>query len=163
TVTRRVKARNENEARLMLRQLLVRAYRQGDANVIAIAVGGENRSAELRVTVPRSMRESAGGAPRGGSDAAELAGRDRRRRGTAGGAIKRERIGGSVNATTAGGEIDLGALGGSAQCRTAGGAIRAQSIRGEAVLETAGGDITAGTVGGPVRALTAGGAIHVTQ
>src|SRR5690348_7908951 len=47
TVTRRVKARDEAEARRLLRDLLVKAYRQGDMHVIAVAAGGENRSAEL--------------------------------------------------------------------------------------------------------------------
>src|SRR2546422_5057374 len=58
TVTKRVKARSEAEARRLLRQFLVRAYRQGDTSTLTIAHGGEGwGSADLNVTVPRGFRE----------------------------------------------------------------------------------------------------------
>ena len=162
SITKRVKARREQEARELLRQFLVKTYRQGDIFNIEIAHGGEGwGSADLNVTAPRSLRGSLLETHGGGVDASDLNGSVQVQ--TGGGAIRLDRISGPVSAKTAGGEVTLGVIGGSAYCTSAGGPIRAQTIRGEAVLETAGGDITAGEVGGPLRASTAGGAIHITQ
>lgn len=162
TVTKRVKARSEREARELLRQFLVKAYRQGDVSIISVAHGGEGRgSANLDITAPRSLRESVLDTHGGPVDANDLNGGLHVN--TGGGAIRLDRINGPVTARTAGGEINLGTLGGSVRCMSAGGPIRAGKIRGDAVLETAGGDITAGEVGGTLRASTAGGAIFITQ
>ena len=162
TVTKRVKAKREAEARQLLRQFLVRAYRQGDITMIEVAHGGEGwGTADLNVTAPRSMRESFLETHGGAVDAADLSGGVQVQ--TGGGGIRLDKISGPVTARTGGGEINLGAMGASVYCTSAGGPIRAQSIRGEAVLETAGGDITAGEVGGRLRASTAGGAIHISQ
>ena len=162
TVTKRVKAKSEADAKRLVRQFLVRAYRQGDVNVIAVAHGGDGwGSAELNLTVPRSLRESSLEVHGGAIDAADLNGAVQVQ--TDGGAIRLDRISGPVTARTAGGEINLGTMGASAHCTSAGGPIRADIIRGEAVLETAAGDITLGEVGGPLRASTAGGAIHISQ
>ncbi|HTM47154.1 MAG TPA: hypothetical protein VL285_00630 [Bryobacteraceae bacterium] len=162
TVTKRVKARSESQARLLLRQFQVNAVRQGDMLLLAVAHGGEGwRAAELHVTAPRGtplvMLETHGGKV----DASDLNGSVQVQSG--GGGIKLDRIAGPVTARTAGGEITLGSMGGPVQCATAGGPIRAETIRGDATLETAGGDITAGEVGGGLRATTAGGGIRVTR
>ena len=162
TVTRRVKARSESDARRLLREVAAKSYRQGDMNGITIALGGERQGdAELNVTVPRSFRESIVETHGGGIDAADLSGGLEAE--TGGGPIRLDRISGPVRAMTAGGQIDLGAMGSSVRCRTAGGAIRAQKIAGDAVLETAGGDISVDEVGGTLRASTAGGGIHIIQ
>jgi len=162
TVTKRVKAKSQAEARRLLRQFLVRAYRQGDTSMLTIAHGGEGwGSADLNVTVPRGFREVFLEQHGGMVDAADLNGAMQVQSG--GGGIRLDRIAGPVSARTAGGDIALGTMGSSVRCTTAGGPIRAESIRGEAVLETAGGDITAVEVGGPLRASTAGGGIHVTR
>ncbi len=162
TITKRVKARREEEARQLLRQFLVKSYRQGDINTIEIAHGGEGwGSADLVVTAPRNFRGALIDTHGGPVDASDLNGSVQVQ--TGGGAIRLDRIGGPVSAKTAGGEVRLGVIGGSAYCSSAGGPIRVQSVRGEAVLETAGGDITADEVGGSLRASTAGGAIHIAQ
>jgi len=162
TVTKRVKAQSETEARRLLRQFLVRAYRQGDTNTLTIAHGGEGHgSADLSMTAPRGFREVLLEQHGGGVDAADLTGALQVQSG--GGPIQLDRIAGPVSARTAGGPINLGTLGSSVRCTTAGGPIRADSIRGEAVLETAGGDISVNEVGGPLRAATAGGRVRVTQ
>jgi len=162
SVTKRVKAKSEREARDLLRQFLVKAYRQGDMTFIAVAHGGEGRgSADLKITAPRSLRESVIETRGGTVDAVDLNGGLHVN--TGGGAIRLDRINGTVTARTAGGEVTLGTMGGSVRCTSAGGPIRAEKIRGEAVLETAGGDIRAGEVGGELRASTAGGAIYITQ
>src|SRR5436309_1474865 len=50
TITKRVKARREEEARQLLRQFLVKTFRQGDIATIEIAHGGEGwGSADLNV------------------------------------------------------------------------------------------------------------------
>src|SRR5207249_7217845 len=47
TVTKRVKARSETEARRLLRQFLVNTHRQGDTYTLTVAHGGEGwRSAD---------------------------------------------------------------------------------------------------------------------
>src|SRR5215211_7507016 len=162
TVNKRVKAKNERDARELLRQFLVKAYRQGDTTFIAVAHGSDGRGgADLKITAPRSLRESVVETRGGTVDALDLNGGLRVN--TGGGAIRLDRINGMVTAMTAGGEINLGSMGGSVRCTSAGGPIRVDKIRGEAVLETAGGDITAGEVGGPLQASTAGGAITITQ
>jgi hypothetical protein len=162
TVTKRVKARSEAEARRLLRQFLVNTQRQGDLYTLTIAHGGEGwRSADLSLTAPRAFREVLLETHGGKVDAADLNGTVHVQ--TGGGGIRLDRITGAVTARTAGGEISLGTMGSSVRCTSAGGPIRAEIIRGEAVLETAGGDITAGEVGGPLRASTAGGGIRVTR
>jgi hypothetical protein len=162
TITKRVKARNEAEARARLSRFLVRTYRQGDMSIFAVAHAGDAwGSADVNVTAPRGFREVALETHGGTVDAADLNGAVQVQ--TGGGAIKLDRIAGAVLARTAGGEITLGTVGASARCTSAGGPIRATSINGEAWLETAGGDITAGEVGGPLHASTAGGGIHVKR
>jgi DUF4097 and DUF4098 domain-containing protein YvlB len=162
TVTKRVKAGSEAEARRLLQQFLVSVHRQGDMHILTIAHGGEGHlSADLNLTVPRGFREALLETHGGKVDAADLNGSVQVQ--TGGGGIKLDRISGPVIARTAGGEITLGTMGSSVRCTSAGGPIRAESIRGEAVLETAGGDITAGEVGGALRASTAGGGIRVRR
>jgi hypothetical protein len=161
-VVKRVKARREAEARELLRQFVIRPYRQGDLTGISVTHGGEGwGSADLHVTVPRSAREAAVETHGGRVDAANFGGSLRVE--TGGGAIRLDRIGGSVSAVTAGGEISIGSIGGAATCTSAGGPIRAGSIGGRSELETAGGDIVVDEAGGPLRARTAGGAIRITR
>ncbi len=162
TITKRVKARDEGEARRRLSRFLVRTYRQGDTTVFAVAHAGDAwGSADVNVTAPRGFREVALETHGGTVDAADLNGSVQVQ--TGGGAIKLDRISGAVMARTAGGEITLGTVGSSARCTSAGGPIRAESIHGEAWLETAGGDIAAGEVDGALHASTAGGGIHVKR
>lgn len=162
TVTKRVKAASEAEARRRLSRFLIRTYQQGDLTVFAVAHAGDGwGSADLSVMAPRGLRETLLETHGGTVDAADLNGAVQVQ--TGGGAIKLDRISGPVIAKTAGGEITLGMMGNSVRCTSAGGPIRAGNVRGEAWLETAGGDIIAGEVGGPLHASTAGGAIHVTK
>src|SRR5258708_556069 len=156
TVTKRVKARSEAEARRLLRQFLVNTQRQGDLHTLTIVHGGEDwRSADLNLTAPHGLREVHAETHGGQVDAADLGAAVHVQ--TGGGGIKLDRIAGPVTARTAGGEIVLGSMGGSVRCTSAGGPIRVESIRGEAVLETAGGEVTAQGGGGPPRAPPAGG------
>jgi DUF4097 and DUF4098 domain-containing protein YvlB len=162
TVVKRVKARREAEARELLRQFLVKSYRQGDLTGLTVVHGGDGwGGADLHVTVPRSAREAFLDTRGGRVDAADFGGSLRVE--TGGGAIRLDRIGGSITAITAGGEIDLGSIGGDAICTSAGGPIRAGTIGGRSELETAGGDIVVDEAGGPLRARTAGGGVRITR
>lgn len=162
TITKRVKAHSEGEARRRLSRFLVKTYRQGDTTVFAVVHAGDAwGSADVNVTAPRGFREVTLETHGGPVDASDLGGSVQVQ--TGGGAIKLDRISGPVVARTAGGEITLGTVESSARCISAGGPIRAGAIRGEAWLETAGGDISAGEVGGPLHASTAGGGIHVKR
>jgi len=160
TVTKRVKAKREEEARRILRQFVVRIRRQGDLTVMEIAHGGDGwNGADLKLNIPRGTREALLETHGGPIDAADLNGIARVQ--TDGGPIRLDRISGPVTAQTAGGEIKLGTIGSSVYLTSGGGPIRAESVGGEAVLETGGGDITATEVGGRLRATTAGGAIRI--
>jgi len=162
TITKRVKAKNEAEARRRLSRFLVRTYRQGDTTIFAVAHAGDAwGSADVNVTAPRGFREVSLETHGGTVNATDFNGSVQVQ--TGGGGIKLDRISGAVVAKTAGGEITLGTMGSSVRSTSAGGPIHAESIRGEAWLETAGGDITAGEVGGPLHASTAGGGIRVKR
>jgi DUF4097 and DUF4098 domain-containing protein YvlB len=162
TFVKKVKARNEQQARRMLGQLVVRSHRQGDLTVVAVAHSGEEmQHAELTVLAPRSLRDVLVETFGGPVEAVGLQGSLQAH--TGGGRIKLDRIGGPVVAKTAGGEIILGTIGGSVKCISAGGPIHAGVIRGEARFETAGGDISIQEVSGPVYAGTAGGGIQIGQ
>ena len=162
TIAKRVKAKNEAEARSRLSRFLVRTYRQGDTTIFAVSHAGDAwGSADVTVNAPRGFREVSLETHGGPVEATDLNGSLQVQ--TGGGPIRLDRISGPVIARTAGGEITLGKMGNSVRSASAGGPIRAEAIAGEAWLETAGGDITAGEVGGPLHASTAGGGIHVKR
>jgi DUF4097 and DUF4098 domain-containing protein YvlB len=162
TITKRIKAGKESEARRRLSRFLVRAYQQGDTTIFTVAHAGDGwGSADVNVTAPRGFRDAVLETHGGTVDVADWSGALEVR--TGGGSIRLDRIAGPVGARTAGGEIVLGAMGSSVRCVSAGGPIHADSIHGDAWLETAGGDITANEVGGTLNASTAGGKIHVTR
>ena len=162
TITKRIKAGSESEARRRLSRFMARAYQRGDTTFLTVAhAGDEWGSADISVTAPLGFREGAIETHGGTVDAADWNGALEVQ--TGGGSIKLDRIAGPLGAKTAGGEIVMGTMGSSVRCVSAGGPIRAESIRGEAWLETAGGDITANEVGGALNATTAGGKIHVTR
>ncbi|MGH9722194.1 MAG: hypothetical protein ACRD8O_18445 [Bryobacteraceae bacterium] len=159
---KRVKARNEAEARRRLGKFVIRSSRAGDWGVLSVAHESETSiQSELQVKAPRGLRDMIVETHGGSVTAVDLAGNLQAQ--TGGGPIHVDKLGRDVVAITAGGEIVLGSIGGSAICKSAGGPIRAASIRGEARLSTAGGDIVALEVGGNVHASTAGGSIQIAK
>ncbi len=159
TLTKRVKARNEADARRHLQEFQFKISRTGETTVINLAES--NGKAELAVRAPKSLQMTRIDTHGGRVVVTDMDGTVQA--GTGGGPMHLDRIGGPMIARTAGGEISVGTVRGSARCSTAGGAIRAQSIGGEANCETAGGDIVIGSAGGPVRASTAGGSIRIER
>jgi len=139
TLKLRVRAANERQARTRLAATQVSAGAHGDIFVLSAPVS--DSASELRVEVPRSVKEVTIATAGGGVDLSNLNGSLRAE--TGGGGVRCDRIAGSLAVATAGGGISLGAIEGMVQCITAGGGISANVIRGEAVFETGGGDIVA--------------------
>jgi hypothetical protein len=159
TLKLRVRAANERQARTRLAATHVSAAAHGDVFVLSAPVS--DSASELRVEVPRSVKEVAIATAGGGVDLSGLKGLLRAE--TGGGGVRCDRIAGSLTVATAGGGISLGAIEGMVQCVTAGGGISANMIRGEAVFETGGGDIVVQEVTGVVRASTGGGGIKIVR
>jgi hypothetical protein len=155
----RVRAPNERQARARLAGMHVSTSVRGDVMII-LAPAGDSAS-EMRLDVPRSVKEVAIHTAGGGVDLSDLTGALRAE--TGGGGVRCDRIGGSLVVATAGGGISLGSVAGMVQCTTAGGGISAGSIRGEAAFETGGGDIIVQEVTGMVRASTGGGGIKIVR
>ncbi|HKW96225.1 MAG TPA: hypothetical protein VJN43_00760 [Bryobacteraceae bacterium] len=158
-LTKRVKARNEAQARRLLRGFGAHISRRGSYTYLVTrsAYG----MADLDVTAPRNLSQILVETRGGAVDASQFDGVVKVE--TGGGLVALDQISGDVVAKTAGGDITLGKLGGEARCISGGGTIRADSIRGEAFFETAAGDITVQEVNGPVRCSTNGGAIRIVQ
>src|SRR5437867_5708648 len=161
---KRVRTGSEAEARRMFERVRVQSSRQGPTFVLSVDVQECRRcnfSADIQMTVPRSVQETILETHGGSLEVYDVDGRVNAE--TAGGAIRMDRVGKSVRAATAGGDITLGIIGGPVRCETAGGSIRLGSVRGDAVLTTSGGDIDAEQVEGKLRAETAGGSIRVRK
>jgi DUF4097 and DUF4098 domain-containing protein YvlB len=155
----RVRASNERQARERLAAMRLSATVRGDQLVLSAPATSGN--SELRLNIPRTVKEVAVTTAGGGVDVSELAGTLRCE--TGGGGVRCDRIGGNVVVATGGGGISLGTIDGMVQCVTAGGGISANIIRGDAVFETGGGDIVVREVTGLVRASTAGGGIKIDR
>lgn len=159
SLTKRVKARSEAEARRLLNAFRVRTSKQGDFTFLVVQNGFG--MADLQVAAPRSANEIVVGTRGGGVEASDLDGIFKAE--TGGGLVSLDRIGGNVEAKTAGGDIVLGQIGGAVRCISGGGPIRAANIHGAAWFETAGGDIVVQQVDGAVRCSTAGGGIRIAE
>jgi len=155
----RVRANSVLEARARLAGLRISAVPRG--NVLVLSTPAAAFGSELRVRVPRTVKELNVATSGGGVEALDLAGAFKAERG--GGGVHCDRIGGSVEVTTAGGGISLGGIGGMVHCITGGGGISANVIHGEAYFETGGGDIVVQEVNGVVRAATKGGGIKIVR
>jgi DUF4097 and DUF4098 domain-containing protein YvlB len=159
TLKLRVRAANEKQARARLAASPISAAAHGDILVLSAPVS--DSASELRLELPRSVKEVTIATAGGGVDLSDLNGMLRAE--TGGGGVRCERIGGTLAVATAGGGISLGSIDGMVQCATAGGGISANIIRGDAVFETGGGDIVVQEVTGVVRAVTGGGGIKIVR
>ncbi len=155
----RVKASSERQARARLAAMRISTSTRGDVFVLNAPVS--DSSSEMRLEIPRSVKEVTVATSGGGVDLSDLNGTLRAE--TGGGGVRCDRIGGNLAVATAGGGISLGTIEGLVQCATAGGGISANIIRGEAAFETGGGDIVVQEVTGLVRASTGGGGIKIVR
>ena len=164
SVMKKIRARNEKEARHLLESAPFSAALQGDT--AAVSLGSPdcfrcNFLAEMTLLVPASTREALLTTEGGSMTVEGIQGRVNAD--TTGGSIRMDKIGGDVLAATAGGGIMLGTIGGAVRAETAGGSIRLEHGGDDAALETSGGSITAGWVEGSLVAETSGGGIQVDR
>ena len=160
TLTKRVRAHSEAEARRLLQGFVVNWSTKGDEAMIEVRHAGERgQAADLSVKAPHRLVRVAIETHGGDVEASAFDGAVKAA--TGGGRMKVDRIGGAVEATTAGGEIEIGTIGGGVKCLSAGGSIHAGSIGGDASFETGGGEIQVRSVAGATRAVTAGGGIAI--
>ena len=159
---KKLKAREEQEARRLLASAPFSAALQGDTAAVSLASPDCfrcNFQAELELWIPALTEEVLLTTEAGSLTVEKIQGRVTAD--TAAGSIHMDEIGGEVRAVTAGGGIVLGKIGGAVRAETAGGSIRLQQGGEDALLETSGGSISAGQVDGRLVAETAGGGIHV--
>jgi hypothetical protein len=155
----RVRANNEREARERLAGMRISAGPRGD--IFVLSAPSRTFGSELRLQVPRTVKEVTVGTTGGGVEVLNLAGTLKAE--TGGGGVHCDRIGGNLDVTTAGGGILLGTIDGMVHCITGGGGISANIIRGAAFFETGGGDIVVHEVNGLVEASTKGGGIKIVR
>jgi hypothetical protein len=161
-LTKRMKARSEQDAARLLSQFAVLAEKRAEeAWVVVIYPRNASASGDLLLQAPRSLLKTSIETRGGTVEAQRLDGSVDVE--TAGGRIRLDDIGGDASIRTGGGEIHLGKIGGSLQCLSGGGSIHANFIGRESVFETAGGDIFVDESRGPVRASTVGGNIRVQK
>ena len=160
SVTKKVRARNRQEAERLLQKAEVTADLQNITAVISLeeACRRCGFTAEMNVVAPMSTHRALVSTRGGSLRVANLKGRVNAE--SEGGSLTIEGIGGALRASTAGGSISLTSIGGNVRCETAGGGISLRQARGDAILTTSGGDIFVQGVGGTLRAETAGGSIQ---
>jgi len=158
TVSVKINARTEAEARRTLQQFAVRTESQGGWTVIGMP-GGAALTA-VTVKAPKLMELSVFTTD-GAVDVAGVEGPVDVESGA--GAVKVDRVRGDCRLLTGGGNIQVGSVGGALRCNTGAGYINVKTVRGGAVLETQGGDITVSDATGEVHADTGGGGVHIVR
>ena len=161
SLKRRVRARDEASARMLLNAIVVKAVREGMRTVLEVTGPDPRSAADLRIRVPRKLRDASVESRGGAIEIADLDGAARVA--TAAGAVDVNRIGGGVAVRTGGGNVRLDEIGGSVECFTAGGTITAGLLRGDATLATGGGEIMVREARGMVKARTLGGNIRIER
>jgi hypothetical protein len=160
TLTQRTRANSEIEARRAMGSVIVNTRNRGEITTFVLTTTdrGAVRS-EVRLSVPRTLREAQVETQKGGVETLDLNGLVKAI--ALSGPIRADRIGGGFTAQTGGGEIRIGQVGGPVRCLSAGGSIFVESARGEMFCQTAGGEINVREAGGPLEAITEGGNIQV--
>ncbi len=161
SLRRRAKASSEQEARRLLAQISVEVSTRAGRTVIEVRGIEAHLSVDLRVQVPRRLRETAieteGGSVRGLDLDGAL------RADTGGGMVEVDRVQGAVVVRTGGGAVRVGKIGGRLECYSGGGAITAESLGSDANINTGGGAISVREAKGLVHARTGGGSIRVER
>ncbi len=160
TIRQHVKAASDTEARLQLRNIIVRNSTRAGWNTLSVLAGDPAIiSSEMYLTVPRNLRQVMVSSRGGNVEAYDLDGSMEAE--TVGGRVQMDRIGANVLAKTGGSDIRIGRVGGTVRCFSGGGSIQVDRAGGETWCETAGGEIVVGEALGVVHATTAGGSIRV--
>ncbi len=162
TLKRRAKAGSESDARALLDRIAIKPATHGGWTVVQVILPDQGRtSAELKLQVPRRLREVALATGGGAVKGLDLDGTFRAD--TGGGAVEVDRVLGAVTVRTGGGAVRVGSIGGRLECASGGGAITAESLGGESNIQTGGGEIVVREAKGPVHARTGGGSIRVER
>ncbi len=161
TLKRRAKAGSEKAARSALERIVVKSYAHGNRTVIEVISGSSRTGVDLRLEVPRRLRETVLASSGGSIHGFDLNGT--LRADTGGGSVEVDRIHGIVALRTGGGAMRVGKVVGKLECYTGGGAIVAESLGGDAEFNTGGGEITIRDARAMVRAATGGGSIRVER
>ncbi len=162
TLRRRVRANDLAAARALLDRIVVKPVIEGDSLVLAVIVPDPRKaSADLRLLLPRRVRETAVDSNAGAIDIRDLSGMARVTTGA--GAITVNRVGGAVTVQTGGGTVHLDQIGGKVDCFTSGGSIIAGLLGADATLGTGGGEIVVRQAKGMVRARATGGNIRIER
>jgi|SRR5579871_3098426 len=156
----RVKARDEREAEMLLREYEVRSRSQnGWLRLTVTPPQNAAEGPELSVSVPRSLQQ-VWIETRGGNVEAKGLDGDLQAR-SAAGRMTVDRIKGRAELRTGGGDIQIGEVNGPLRCYSGAGVIQIQNAGSESWLDTAGGEVFVHQAAGPVHASTAGGNIRV--
>jgi len=159
SLTRRVRAGSEAQARDIFQEATVAFTRQG--RLARLVVGDDAGPVDLQLTVPRNIRTVFVHTESGRVDISDIDGQASAESGA--GKITVSRVKGGVEVRSAGGKVQMSQIGGSARVISAGDDIVADSIGGDATLETGGGNITVQKVGGGIHANTGGGTIRIGE
>jgi DUF4097 and DUF4098 domain-containing protein YvlB len=155
-LVRRVRARDEAEARRRLRSIEIGYIVRGSEAVLDVSGAPET---ELQLNAPQTLRVVSLNTRAGNLDVTGFNGAVQLRTGA--GKVSVHGVKGDLSIETAGGLTSVGDVGGIVQIDSGGGSIHAEVLRGSAVLQTAGGDIVVQSVAGAIRAFTAGGGIRI--
>ena len=156
TVKVAVRARTQEEARVWLEKLQVRAESQGEWLVVTTPGGYASSSVVMHAPrlIEAYVTSSDGQVEVNGVDGPLHVD-------TGANQIKVDRIHGDCGLSTGGGDIQAGRVDGSLYCTTVAGAIRSQLVGRDAVFQTIGGDIEAQQVNGLAHVETGGGTVHI--
>jgi len=162
TLTRRMQAHSEQEARALLRGFEVRTTTRGDWMYLTVTSPGlKTVSADVLITVPRSMSEAWIATSGGNVQAYDFDGHLEAQ--TRGGQVQIDRIKLGATVRAGGGIITIGRVAGPVKCYSGGGSIRVDSAGGESWFETAGGEVYVGEVLGPIHVSTGAGNIRIVH
>ena len=162
TLTRRMHVHSEQEARTLLRGFEVRTTTRGDCMYLTVtSPAAKTVSADMTITVPRSMREAWIATTGGNVQAYDFDGHVEVQ--TRGGQVQMDRIKQSTTVRAGGGNITIGTVAGPVKCYSGGGNMRIGSAGGESWFETTGGEVYVGEVLGPIHVSTGAGNIKIVR
>ena len=162
TLSRRMHAHSEHEARALLRGFEVRTTTKGDWMYLTVTSPQlKTVSADVSITVPRSMREALIATTGGNVQAYDFDGHVEAQ--TRGGQVQIDRIKLGTTVRAGGGNITIGRVSGPVKCYSGGGNMRVDSAGGESWFETAGGEVYIGEVLGPIHVSTGAGNIKIVR
>lgn len=161
TIKKRVRAKSEAEARVLLRAASVQAGVRRGVATIGLSENRSRISADMTLKCGQDLQAVTLSTSGGDIQVYDIDGVVQAE--TEGGSIRMDRIGSDVVVRTGGGELRFGAIGGSIRCFSGGGLIQVERAGRESWLETAGGDIFVRESGGPIHTSTAGGNIVVQR